>query len=297
MIRSTGQRLLLRNRMESATAHPLHTVEITPKIRVGGNNPLLLIAGPCQIESLTHCLHVGEYLQKVCAKYPVNFVFKSSFDKANRTSIATTRGLGVDEGLRILEEVRRKLGVPVLTDVHSPEQAHAAGQIVDVIQTPAFLCRQTDLLIAAGKTGKTVNIKKGQFLDPHDMQHAAKKVASGGTQKILLCERGSCFGYRDLVVDMRSLPIMRQTGYPVVFDATHSVQSMGGASASGGDRSFIFPLLRAAVAVGVDGLFIECHDNPAVAPSDGASMLPLHEMEAVIATACHIRDAAFSRKS
>ncbi|MBN8547994.1 MAG: 3-deoxy-8-phosphooctulonate synthase [Deltaproteobacteria bacterium] len=282
--------------MESAQ-QPAHIVEVTPQVKVGGNNPLLLIAGPCQIESLEHCLQIGEFLKKVCAKYPVNLVFKSSYDKANRTSISTKRGLGIDEGLRVLEEVRRKLGVPVLTDVHSPEQASAAGEVVDIIQTPAFLCRQTDLLIAAGKTGKTVNVKKGQFLAPDDMQHVAKKVASTGNHKVLLCERGACFGYRDLVVDMRNLPIMRQTGYPVVFDATHSVQSMGGASQSGGDRRFILPLLRAAVAVGVDGIFIECHDRPETAPSDGASMLPLHEMEAVIATACRIRDAAAPQKA
>lgn len=294
---NTAQQLLLRESMESVAQHPIQTVEVTPKVRVGGNNPLLLIAGPCQIESLDHCLHIGEHLRKVCAHHGVNLVFKSSFDKANRTSISTKRGVGIDEGLRILEEVRRKLDVPVLTDVHSPEQAHAAGNVVDIIQTPAFLCRQTDLLIAAGKTGKTVNVKKGQFLDPHDMQHVAKKVSSTGNQKVLLCERGTCHGYRDLVVDMRSLPIMRQTGYPVVFDATHSVQSMGGASASGGDRRFIIPLVRAAVATGVDGLFIECHENPDGAPSDGPSMLPLREMDAVIATACRIRDAAFPRKA
>jgi 2-dehydro-3-deoxyphosphooctonate aldolase (KDO 8-P synthase) len=274
-----------------------HSVEVTPKIRVGGNNPLLLIAGPCQIESLAHCLHIAEFVQKLCQKYPVNFIFKSSFDKANRTSVAGKRGPGLDEGLKILEDVRRKTGIPVLTDVHSPEQARAAGHAVDVIQTPAFLCRQTDLLVAAGYTGKTVNVKKGQFLDPHDMQHAIKKIGSTGNQKILLCERGSCFGYRDLVVDMRSLPIMRQTGYPVIFDATHSVQSMGGAGeASGGDRRFIPALVRAAVAVGVDGLFIECHDNPEVAPSDGATMLPLSSLEEVVATACRIRDAADPHK-
>lgn len=282
--------------MDSLQPAQQHSVEVTPAIRVGAGHPLLLIAGPCQIESLDHCLHIAEFIKRFAEKYPLHFVFKSSFDKANRTSVAGKRGPGLDEGLRILEEVRRKIGVPVLTDVHTPEQAKAAGQAVDIIQTPAFLCRQTDLLVAAGHTGRVVNVKKGQFLDPHDMQHVAKKIASTGNHKILLCERGSCFGYRDLVVDMRSLPIMRQTGYPVIFDATHSVQSMGGSGgSSGGDRRFIPPLLRAAVAAGVDGVFIECHDNPDVAPSDGPSMVPLHELEALVDTACRIRDAAQPR--
>lgn len=279
----------------SATAH--YTVEVTPKVLVGTNQPLLLIAGPCQIESLAHCLRIAEFIQQIAARHPINFVFKSSYDKANRTSLKNQRGVGLDEGLRVLEDVRKKVGVPVLTDVHSPEEAKAAGHAVDIIQTPAFLCRQTDLLLAAGNTGKTVNVKKGQFLDPHDMQHVVKKIASTGNHKILQCERGSCFGYRDLVVDMRSLPIMRQTGYPVVFDATHSVQSMGGSTgASGGDRRFIPMLVRAAAAAGIDGLFIECHDNPEGAPSDGASMLRIEALEEVVATACRIRAAVVGPK-
>ena len=275
----------------------VHTVEISPHVRVGAGQPLLLIAGPCQIESLDHCLHIADFVQRITKKLPLQFVFKSSFDKANRTSISSTRGIGMEEGLKVLEQVRKKLGVPVLTDVHDVEQARAAGHAVDVLQIPAFLCRQTDLLVAAGHTGRTINVKKGQFLPPQDMEHVAKKIASTGNQKILLCERGATFGYRDLIVDMRSFPLMRSTGYPVVFDATHSVQSMGGAGgASGGDRRFIAPLVRGAVAVGVDGLFIECHDNPDVAPSDGASMLPLSSLEEVLTTACRIREATFGSK-
>jgi 2-dehydro-3-deoxyphosphooctonate aldolase (KDO 8-P synthase) len=269
------------------------TVEICKGIETGKGKKLLLIAGPCQIESLEHSLKVAEFLKKLCAKYPLNLVFKSSYDKANRTSIGGVRGPGLDAGLRVLEQVKKELDLPVLTDIHTAEQAEAAASVVDVIQTPAFLCRQTDLLIAAGKTGKTVNIKKGQFLHPADMRFSAEKVASSGNHKILLCERGTSFGYRELIVDMRGLVIMRECGYPVVFDATHSVQVMGGAGgSSGGTRSHISTLIRGAVAVGVDALFVECHEQPERAPSDGASMLPLDEMEKVIQTAIRIREAA-----
>lgn len=269
------------------------TVTITPNITVGGSKKLLLIAGPCQIESREHCLRIAEFLAKLAQRLPVSLVFKSSFDKANRTSGSSARGVGIQEGLRILSDVRAATGLPLLTDIHSPEQAIAAADVVDILQTPAFLCRQTDLLIAVGKTGKTVNVKKGQFLPPEDMKFVAEKIASTGNHKILLCERGSCFGYRDLIVDMRSLIIMRQTGYPVVFDATHSVQSMGGAGgASGGNRQFIAPLIRAAAGVGIDGLFIECHNDPDKAPSDGASMLRLEDVEGIVATACQIRGLA-----
>lgn len=265
---------------------------ITPTVSVGRGHDLLLIAGPCQIESLEHCLMIAETLQKYVWGLPVNLVFKSSFDKANRTSLSGKRGIGLDKGLEILAEIKKRTGLPVLTDVHTPEQASLAAEVVDVLQTPAFLCRQTDLLIAVGQTGKAVNVKKGQFLDPHDMAHVAAKIASTGNEKVMLCERGACFGYRDLVVDMRGLVIMADSGYPVVFDATHSVQSMGGAGgASGGNRSFIPPLMRAAVATGVDGLFIECHDDPSVAPSDGASMMPLDKMKGLIDSACRIRAA------
>lgn len=264
--------------------------QITSNISVGGGNPLLLIAGPCQIETRDHALKTADYLLKLCEKLPVNLIYKSSYDKANRTSLKGKRGVGIDEGLKILSDVKTKCGVPILTDVHSPEDARSAGQVVDILQTPAFLCRQTDLLIAAGKTGKPINAKKGQFLHPSDMQFLVEKVSSTGNEKVMLCERGSSFGYRDLVVDMRGLVIMRELGKPVIFDATHSVQSMGGSGGvSGGQRTFIEPLVRGAVAVGVDGLFIECHEHPDSAPSDGASMLPLGEMQRVIEIACRIR--------
>ncbi len=271
------------------------TIAITPSVSVGGKEKLLLIAGPCQIESREHCLRIADFLATLAQKLPVSMIFKSSFDKANRTSGSSARGVGIQEGLRILSDVRASTGLPLLTDIHSPEQAAAAAEVVDVLQTPAFLCRQTDLLLAVGKTGKTVNVKKGQFLPPEDMKFAAEKIASTGNNKILLCERGSCFGYRDLVVDMRSLIIMRQTGYPVVFDATHSVQSMGGAGgASGGNRQFIAPLIRAAAGIGIDGLFIECHNDPDKAPSDGANMLRLEDVASVVTTACKIRAIAES---
>ena len=263
----------------------MSSVNINPKIKCGSGNPLLIIAGPCQIESLAHCLMIAEKLIEICSKLNLNYVFKSSFDKANRTSLSGERGIGIDEGLRILDEVRSRLQVPVLTDIHTPEQATLAAQVVDILQTPAFLCRQTDLLLAVGKTGKPINVKKGQFLAPQDMKYVADKIASTGNKNILLCERGSCFGYRDLVVDMRGLVTMREIGYPVIFDATHSVQSMGGAGgSSGGSRESVAPLARAAVAVGVAGVFLECHEQPERAPSDGASMLPLDDMQKLLAT-------------
>jgi len=281
--------------LHTRTVSITRTVSVTPNIAIGSGQNLLLIAGPCQIESKEHCLSIARFLLKVTKELPVNLVFKSSFDKANRTSLKGKRGIGQEKGLRILEEVRKETGLPILTDVHDVEQAKISAEVVDIIQTPAFLCRQTDLLIAAGATGKTVNVKKGQFLAPEDMSHVAEKIASTGNDKILLCERGTCFGYRDLIVDMRGFLTMKETGYPVIFDATHSVQSMGGkGGSSGGSRHHIYPLVRAAVAVGVDGLFIECHDNPEKAPSDGASMLPLELMEEVVKSACRIRAAALA---
>ena len=267
-------------------------VTLGGKVAIGAGNRLLLIAGPCQIESKEHCLKIASRLQEICARYPINLVFKSSFDKANRTSLSGKRGPGLDHGLKVLEAVKKETGLLVLSDVHTPEQAPIVAEVVDLLQTPAFLCRQTDLLLAVGATGKPVNVKKGQFLHPEDMKFTAEKIASTGNTKILLCERGTSFGYRDLVVDPRSFVIMSQLGYPVVFDATHSVQLIGGGSGqSSGQSKFIPALVRAAVAVGVDGLFIECHDNPAQAPSDGPSMLPLEQMEEVIKMACAIRDA------
>lgn len=270
-------------------------VEISSTVTVGPGSNLLLIAGPCQIESLDHCLLVGRHVQKACENLPVSFVFKASYDKANRTSAGSARGVGIDEGLAILAQVRAALGVPVLTDVHTEEQVARAGAVVDVLQIPAFLCRQTDLLVAAGKTGKTIHVKKGQFLHPSDMRFVAEKIASTGNGKILLCERGTSFGYRDLVMDPRSLLLMRDTGHPVVFDATHSVQQLGGpGGSSGGSRHFVQALARAAVAVGVDGVFIECHDNPDNAPSDGPCMLPLESIGPLMKVLCDIRRVAQS---
>jgi 2-dehydro-3-deoxyphosphooctonate aldolase (KDO 8-P synthase) len=253
-------------------------------------NKLLVIAGPCQIESLEHSLMIAKHLHEIAAKLPIQLVYKSSFDKANRTSLTGARGTGIEAGLEILTQVRNTYALPILTDVHSVEQARTAGAVVDILQIPAFLCRQTDLLLAAGETGKAVNVKKGQFLHPEDMRFVAEKIASTGNRQIFLCERGTCHGYRDLIVDMRSLLIMRACGYPVIFDATHSVQSMGGiGGSSGGSREYVRPLLRAATAVGVDGVFIECHQDPAHAPSDGASMLPLSELEATLREVLAIR--------
>ena len=238
--------------------------------------PFALICGPCQIESRDHALMLAERIAAIAHGAGVPLVFKASYDKANRTSLSGERGVGLDEGLAILAEIRREIGVPVLTDVHNEAQCSAAGEAVDMLQIPAFLCRQTDLLLAAGRTGKAVNIKKGQFLAPWDMAHVAAKVAATGNNSITLCERGASFGYNTLVTDFRSLPIMAETGWPVVFDATHSVQQPGGlGGASGGQRAFAPVLARAAVAVGVAGLFIEAHDDPDRAPSDGPNMLPL----------------------
>lgn len=274
-------------------SNAVKSVKITDDVTVGADSPLLVIAGPCQIESENHCLKIADNLLKISQKQKFNLVFKSSFDKANRTSIKGQRGIGIDEGLRILGKVKRETGLPVLTDVHAPEQVNAVAEVVDILQTPAFLCRQTDLLLAVGATGKAVNVKKGQFLSPQDMQHVAEKIKQGGSEKILLCERGTCFGYRDLVVDMRGLLIMREIGYPVIFDATHSVQVMGGeGGSSGGQRQFVEPLIRAALSVGVDGIFVECHDNPSQAPSDGPSMIPLERMPKLLEMALAIRQSA-----
>lgn len=267
-------------------------VEISPSVKVGEGQKLLLIAGPCQIESRDHCLSIAEFLRKETAQFPVSLVFKSSFDKANRTSVKGARGIGMEKGLRVLEDVRKAIGAPVLTDVHTEEQAKTVGEVVDVLQIPAFLCRQTDLLLAAGATGKAVHVKKGQFLHPADMQFVAEKIASTGNTKVLLCERGTTFGYRDLILDPRNLIIMRQTGYPVVFDATHSVQQLGGSGgSSGGSRAFVQALARAAVATGVDGVFVECHNDPDKAPSDGPCMLPLEQVSQLLRTLCRIREA------
>ena len=254
-------------------------------LTVGNEHPFVLIAGPCQIESAQHATEVADALQGLCRRLGIGLIYKSSFDKANRTSINGARGVGMAQGLDILSQVRARFGVPVLTDVHQPDQCAPVAEVADVLQIPAFLCRQTDLLLAAGKTGAAVNIKKGQFLAPWDMANVAAKVASTGNERIMLCERGTSFGYNTLVNDMRAQPIMAGTGYPVIYDATHSVQQPGGlGSATGGQRVFAPILARAALAIGVAGLFIETHPDPDTAPSDGATMLPLSAMEDLLGT-------------
>ena len=249
-------------------------IEVGPGIRFGAGSPLALVAGPCVIESEEHVQRMAAGIGAIAGPY----VFKASFDKANRTSVSSYRGPGLKEGLRILAGVKAA-GFPVLTDIHEPSQAAAAAEVVDILQIPAFLCRQTDLLVEAGRTGRIVNLKKGQFVSPEDFRHAAEKVASTGNSKILLTERGSSFGYNNLVVDMRGLPIMRGFGWPVIFDATHSVQLPGGAgTASAGQPQFIETLARAAVAAGIDGLFVEVHDQPERALSDGSNALRLDRL-------------------
>ena len=252
-------------------------------VRIGGNHPLALIAGPCVIESESHALGIAERLAEITKAAQVPFVFKASYDKANRSSAESYRGPGLADGLRILKKIKDRFGVPILTDIHEASQATAAAEVADVLQIPAFLSRQTDVLVAAGKTGRVVNLKKGQFLSPWEMANAVEKVAKTGNDRILLTERGASFGYQNLVVDMRSFPILRRTGCPVVFDVTHSVQLPGGeGKASGGQPEFIEPLARAGTAVGVDGIFLEVHENPAKALSDGTNALPLAELPALL---------------
>ena len=252
-------------------------------LTVGNGRPFTLIAGPCQIESADHAEAMAAALVALCRPRGIGLIYKSSFDKANRSSLGAARGVGMERGLEILAGVRGRHGIPVLTDVHAAEQCRIAAEAVDVLQIPAFLCRQTDLLLAAGETGAAVNVKKGQFLAPWEMAHVAAKIASTGNSRILLTERGSSFGYNTLVNDLRALPIMAGTGYPVVFDATHSVQQPGAlGGASGGQREFAPMLARAAAAVGVAALFIETHEDPDRAPSDGPTMIPLDRMAAVL---------------
>jgi len=261
-------------------------------VTFGGGAPFALIAGPCVVESRDHALDHASGLKEICDRAGVPLVYKSSFDKANRTSIESFRGVGMEEGLSIMAAVRRKLEVPVLTDVHTEEQARAAGEVVDCLQIPAFLCRQTDLLLAAAGTGKTINVKKGQFLAPQDMQNVVSKLKSAGTNKVLLTERGVSFGYHALVVDFCGFPIMRATGQPLVFDATHSVQRPGGAGkSSGGDRTKVPYLARAAVACGIDGLFMEVHRDPDNAPSDGPNMLTMASLESLLQELLRIQEA------
>lgn len=252
-------------------------------IAIGGRAPFALITGPCQLESLDHARMMAARIAEACAPTGTRFIFKASYDKANRSSITTQRGLGMEKGLEILARIRDEFGCPILTDVHDAAQCAPAAEVVDILQIPAFLCRQTDLLLAAGATGRAINVKKGQFLAPWDMGNVAEKIASTGNERILLCDRGTSFGYNTLVSDFRGLPIMARTGYPVVFDATHSVQQPGGqGTTSGGQREFAPVLARAAVAVGVSALFIETHQDPDRAPSDGPNMIPVDRMGALI---------------
>ena len=254
-------------------------------LTLGNDRPLVMIAGPCALESRAHALEMSHALTELTAKLGLGLIYKTSFDKANRTSVAAARGMGLEASLPVLAEIRDTYGCPVLTDVHEPSQCAIVAAAVDVLQIPAFLCRQTDLLLAAGETGRAINVKKGQFLAPWDMKNVAKKIASTGNQNILLCERGVSFGYNTLVNDMRALPVLAETGYPVVFDATHSVQQPGGkGDATGGERRFVPVLARAAVAVGVAAVFMETHQDPDHAPSDGPNMVRLKDMPELLAS-------------
>jgi 2-dehydro-3-deoxyphosphooctonate aldolase (KDO 8-P synthase) len=248
-------------------------------VKIGNTFPLVMISGPCQIESRDHALMMAQSLKDLCQKYSIPLIFKASFDKANRTSISGKRGIGIESAIAIFSEIRESLKLPVITDVHLPDQCDLIAPYVDALQIPAFLCRQTDLLIAAGKTGKAINVKKGQFLAPWDMKNVIAKISATGNDKVMMCERGSSFGYNTLVNDMRALAIMATSGYPVVFDATHSTQQPGGqGSSSGGQRDFAIILARAAVSIGIAAVFAESHDNPDQAPSDGPSMIHLQDM-------------------
>ena len=254
-------------------------------IDVSNTNRFALLAGPCQLESLDHARMLAEKTGEACASHGVPFIFKGSYDKANRTSISGQRGIGIEKGLEVLAAIREEFGCPVVTDVHDVEQVRRAEEVVDILQIPAFLCRQTDLLLAAGETGRVINVKKGQFLAPWDMVNVAQKLASTGNENIMLCERGSSFGYNTLVSDFRGLPTMAETGYPVVFDATHSVQQPGGKGGStGGQREMVPVLARAAVAVGVAALFMEVHEDPDNAPSDGPNMVRIEELGGLLKT-------------
>ena len=260
---------------------------------IGGKQRFTLIAGPCAIESEEMSIDVARKIKEICERLGINYIFKSSFDKANRSSIHSFRGVGMEEGLRILKKVKDEVGVPVITDVHESWQCEKVAEVVDMLQIPAFLCRQTDLIVAAGKTGLPVNVKKGQFLAPWDMKNVVTKMDEIGNQNVLLCERGNIFGYNNFVVDMRGLLEMRKLGVPVVFDATHSVQIPGGlSSCSGGNREYVFPLMKAALSIGVDAIFAEVHPEPEKAPCDGPNMLYLDDLEEVLKTAIKFDDIA-----
>ncbi|PZP54455.1 MAG: 3-deoxy-8-phosphooctulonate synthase [Micavibrio aeruginosavorus] len=260
----------------------MKTVSVGP-IQISNDLPFALITGPCVLESRDHAFDMAGKLKEITTKLGIPYIYKTSFDKANRTSIKGERGMGLDKAIEIFKDLKKELGMPVLTDVHSPEQCEALKDAVDVLQIPAFLCRQTDLLIAAAKTGLAINVKKGQFLAPWDMKNVAQKISDSGNENIMLCERGASFGYNTLVVDFRSLPIMAQTGYPVIMDATHAVQQPGGNGAStGGDRTMVPVMAKAAMAVGVAGVFMETHQDPDNAPSDGPNMVKLHDMQGLL---------------
>jgi len=268
--------------MSNSSTGKQHIVNVG-SVRFGNNLPLALIAGPCAMESRDHALEMASALKEISSKLGIGLVYKSSFDKANRTSGSSARGIGITKAMEIFAEIKEKFAFPLITDVHENDQCAEVAKVVDVLQIPAFLCRQTDLLLAAAKTGKAINVKKGQFLAPWDMANVAEKIRSAGNPDVMLCERGASFGYNTLVSDMRSLPIMAETGAPVIFDATHSVQQPGGkGSTSGGQREFVPVLARAAVAVGVAGVFIETHQDPDTAPSDGPNMIPLRELEGLL---------------
>jgi 2-dehydro-3-deoxyphosphooctonate aldolase (KDO 8-P synthase) len=266
--------------MTAQTAFPPSAIVAAGTVRFGNRLPLALIAGPCMLESRGHALDMAGALKDIAARLGIGLVYKTSFDKANRTSATSVRGLGLDKALAVFEEIRARLGIPVLTDVHESGQCAEVAAVVDVLQVPAFLCRQTDLLVAAGRTGRAVNVKKGQFLAPWDMTNVVAKITGAGNSNVMVTERGVSFGYNTLVSDLRAIPILARTGAPVIFDATHSVQQPGGrGTSSGGEREFVPVLARAAVAVGIAGIFIETHEDPDRAPSDGPNMVPLKEME------------------
>ena len=287
---SSAQSALEPPNVASQQREPLCNPATIGPYRCGTNQSLLLIAGPCVIENEELTLSIARQLAELSGELPVNLVFKASFDKANRTSLESFRGVGLDEGLRILARVRQETGLPVTTDIHEPRQAAPTADVCDLLQIPAFLCRQTDLLAAAAQTGRAVHVKKGQFLAPDDMRHVVGKLSALGCRNVLLCERGTFFGYGRLVSDLRSLPQMRRLGTPVVFDATHSVQEPGGLDGkTGGNRAFVEPLARAAVAVGVDGLFFETHPDPDRSPSDGPNMVPLSEFGALLGRLLRLR--------
>ena len=276
----------------SITQVPTIQTQIADKFSIGDGQPLALLAGPCVIESEDFTLKMAEEILQVCDRLNINLIFKSSFDKANRTSLSSFRGQTLEKGLAILGRVKQELGVPVVTDIHESHQAAPVAEIADLLQIPAFLCRQTDLLLAAAATGKAINVKKGQFLAPWDMKNVVKKLEDGGAENILLTERGTSFGYNALVVDFRGLSQMREFGHPVVFDATHSVQMPGGkGKTSGGQREFVPSLARAAAAIGIDALFMEVHENPDKALSDGPNMVPLAKLEDVLTQIVRVREA------